>query len=319
MKRTRMTAVLICALLLCTMLFASCGEAVSVASALVDQDGNLILTMSDGTQQNVGWVAGEDGVDGQNGIDAIAPQIRINPTTNMWEISTDGGKNWNSTDVNAKGETLDNPQGLDFYPLSDGTYAVSVGNAYYLEEINYPSTYKGKRVTKIVAGPQLTIGDDEALPTRKITIGANIEEIGIFSIGYDGLNFGNLECIEFAKNSQLKMIKEEAFYWLTGLKSIILPQGLICIEQDAFESCEALASAVLPSSLTEIGDYAFGGTVLSTVYYTGTEAQWNALSIDAEKNAELASATVYYYSETEPATGKCWHYVDGVPTPWQTT
>ena len=34
---------------------------------------------------------------GAKGDDAIAPQVQINATTNEWEISTDGGKNWKST------------------------------------------------------------------------------------------------------------------------------------------------------------------------------------------------------------------------------
>ncbi len=47
--------------------------------------------------------AGEDGEDGKDGEDAVAPQVRINKDTNYWEISTDGGKTWTSTDVKATG------------------------------------------------------------------------------------------------------------------------------------------------------------------------------------------------------------------------
>jgi hypothetical protein len=36
-------------------------------------------------------------------------------------------------------------------------------------------------------------------------------------------------------------------------------------------------------------------------------------------NIELENAPRYYYSETEPTEpGNYWHYVDGVPTPWET-
>ena len=44
---------------------------------------------------------------GAKGDDAIAPQVQINATTNEWEISTDGGKNWKSTGIKANGETGD--------------------------------------------------------------------------------------------------------------------------------------------------------------------------------------------------------------------
>ena len=39
--------------------------------------------------------------------------------------------------------------GLAYYPLPDGTYAVAQGNTMYLEEIVIPSTYKDKAVTLI--------------------------------------------------------------------------------------------------------------------------------------------------------------------------
>lgn len=48
-------------------------------------------------------VTGEKGEDGD---DAIAPQVRINKETNMWEISTDGGANWTSTEVEATGDSF---------------------------------------------------------------------------------------------------------------------------------------------------------------------------------------------------------------------
>lgn len=47
---------------------------------------------------------GIDGEDGQPGEDAIAPQVRINPDTRMWEISVDGGLTWESTGVIAEGQ-----------------------------------------------------------------------------------------------------------------------------------------------------------------------------------------------------------------------
>lgn len=41
---------------------------------------------------------------GLDGNDAVAPQMRINPTTGEWEISTDGGAIWTSTGISARGE-----------------------------------------------------------------------------------------------------------------------------------------------------------------------------------------------------------------------
>ncbi|MBQ2838851.1 MAG: CotH kinase family protein [Muribaculaceae bacterium] len=46
---------------------------------------------------------GADGKDGKDGKDGNTPQLRINPTTNEWEVSTDNGVTWTSTGVKATG------------------------------------------------------------------------------------------------------------------------------------------------------------------------------------------------------------------------
>ncbi len=44
-----------------------------------------------------------NGIKGDTGAAAVAPQVRINPTTKEWEISIDGGTTWTSTGVVAEG------------------------------------------------------------------------------------------------------------------------------------------------------------------------------------------------------------------------
>jgi len=70
---------------------------------LVDEDGNIIYV--NGPDGNKGE-KGDKGDQGKsiNGSNAKMPQVRVNEDTGMWEISTDGGKSWNSTGVVAKGD-----------------------------------------------------------------------------------------------------------------------------------------------------------------------------------------------------------------------
>lgn len=83
-----------------------------------------------------------------------------------------------------------------------------------------------------------------------------------------------------------------------------------------FSNCSGLTSLIIPDSVTNIGQSAFDGcSNLKTVFYEGTEEQWEAISIGSS-NSYLTSATRYYYSETEPAlnskgtgyNGNYWHY-----------
>ncbi|MGN0818697.1 MAG: hypothetical protein ACI4L9_06985, partial [Candidatus Coproplasma sp.] len=55
---------------------------------------------SDGTD-------GKDGSDGKDGADGKTPQLRINETTNEWEVSYDEGGTWTSLGVKAIGEKGD--------------------------------------------------------------------------------------------------------------------------------------------------------------------------------------------------------------------
>ena len=90
---------LILAMLMMLCTFASCGEQTTVQGEKGEQ--------------------GEQGEQGTPGKDAIAPQIRINPDTNEWEVSSDNGKTWSSTGINATGK--DGSDGKDGVDGKDGT------------------------------------------------------------------------------------------------------------------------------------------------------------------------------------------------------
>jgi hypothetical protein len=70
-----------------------------------NSNGNVTFhlgTSAHGPEPGGAWhISGADGVDG------ISPKVQINPETNIWEVSEDGGETWDSTGVVATG-----PQGV---------------------------------------------------------------------------------------------------------------------------------------------------------------------------------------------------------------
>ena len=86
-----------------------------------------------------------------------------------------------------------------------------------------------------------------------------------------------------------------------GLTSIEIPNSVTSIGGAAFKGCSNLTSIEIPASVTSIGGSAFDEcSGLTTVYYTGTEEQWNSISIASYRNSYLTSAEkVYNYTGTE--------------------
>ena len=101
------------------------------------------------------------------------------------------------------------------------------------------------------------------------------------------------------------------------VEDLVIPSTVTEIKDYAFRGCDSITSVTIPDSVTSIGDEAFYNcNNLSKVYYNGTEEEWSGISIGSS-NYDLNYATRYYYSETEPVEeGNYWHYVGGIPTPW---
>ncbi len=141
----------------------------------------------------------------------------------------------------------------------------------------------------------------------------------VIGIGnYAFYSCSNLESVSFRKVNvygNMTFIGEKAFEKCTSLEQINLPDSVTTIKFNAFNGC-AFTSIVLPSSITTINMNSFPNT-LNTVYYKGTEADKENISINTT-NTALNNATWYYYSESNPAeSGNFWHYVSNVPTIWE--
>ena len=86
-----------------------------------------------------------------------------------------------------------------------------------------------------------------------ITIPASVESIG--SAVFQGCI--NLESVGFGENSQLQEIASLVFSGCSSLTRIILPNGIINIDDFAFSGCSSLMDITIPDSVESIGVQAF--------------------------------------------------------------
>ena len=134
-----------------------------------------------------------------------------------------------------------------------------------------------------------------ALKNIIIPASLSILEVGAFERCFD------LESVRFANGSFISTIETNTFNSDASLQSVIIPAGVNLIQSGAFGNCYALQS----------------------VYYVGTQEEWNDITIENGNECltpgSWCSATIYYYSETQPTgTGNYWHFdTDGVtPVKW---
>ncbi len=115
--------------------------------------------------------------------------------------------------------------------------------------------------------------------------------------------------------AKVTSIGSSAFASCVGIETIAIPDNVQYIGENAFEFCSGLKSVVVGSGVKSIGQMAFSGCEnLETVYYHGTESEWNEMD---SAYSGITDVMRYYYSEKQPTEeGNYWHYVDGVATKW---
>ena len=79
-----------------------------------------------------------------------------------------------------------------------------------------------------------------------------------------------------------------------SLTEIEIPKGVSVIPDRCFQNCVTLASITIPSSVTKIGGWAISGCEkLTSITFTGTKAQWNAITFGSSWNERAGSYTVF--------------------------
>ncbi len=118
----------------------------------------------------------------------------------------------------------------------------------------------------------------------KLALGTASDEVGVFEGDYALLtvvldkriqsvgvrafyDLYKLTTMTIPADSALETIGAYAFYY-NGFSEINLPEGLVSIGESAFRDVKNMSSITIPSTVTDIGVYAFSGTKLESVTFT---------------------------------------------------
>ncbi len=98
----------------------------------------------------------------------------------------------------------------------------------------------------------------------------------------------------------MNQIGKNMFYNCMVLPGLVIPEGVTSIEGGAFASCSNMTTVFIPKSVTQIGIAAFANSALTTVYYGGSEAEWNNIQKIGDTAATLSKVTLFCDIDPEP-------------------
>lgn len=122
-----------------------------------------------------------------------------------------------------------------------------------------------------------------------VTTFTTISDIGAYG---SGVFYGCSMLQEINIPAGLKTIPDHTFEFCKALTKIVIPKGVTEIGESAFEYCYALRDLTVPKTVTTVGKDAFADcTALGYVYYGGTCARWDEITIE-DGNKYLTSALI---------------------------
>ena len=150
---------------------------------------------------------------------------------------------------------------------------------------------------------------EDRLEYNAIVVEEGVTAIGDYAFAYSSA------LTSVTLPDSLTYIGNGAFEYCSGSPAVTLPEGVTTVGEWAFAYWSELETLTLPATLISIGNGAFEVCDgLTTVSYTGTESQWNEISIGTQNN-ELVNAEIDFLGIPSGTDGNIsWIIEDGVLT-----
>ena len=190
-------------------------------------------------------------------------------------------------------------KGLNFYDWSMDPFSMipnSVTTIGYL----YFGYYRGETLTIPDSVTSLsTLYLSTTSGNIDVKISNNISQIDNV---YIESAHDNLEYLNYNEYQYCKYIGNENNPYMIlidttnkNLKSYSIHPNTKTIASYAFGGCSRMTNILIPDSVIGISESAFSGcSSFTDIYYTGSEEEWNAISIDSSNDYYLKKVTIHY-------------------------
>ena len=222
--------------------------------------------------------------------------VYISDIADWCGISFDSNPLWCGANLYLNGKLVTNlviPAGVTSIGYGTFMYCGSLTSIAIPNSVTSIGVYAFKGcsgLTSVTIGNSVTSIDDSAFNGCDKLTQINVDKVNTVYSSVNGVLFNKdkTELIRYPKG------KADTSY--------VILSGVTSIGDYAFFECSSLTSVTIPDSVTSIGDGAFGWSDhLEDVYYSGTQEQWEKISISNDGNYSLTSATIHYGSSA-PAT-----------------
>ncbi len=194
---------------------------------------------------------------------------------------TGTAEEWNNINIGSNNEKLVNASRtyasteLDFAEIKKGNTVVAYkvllkGTTVFTDTLIIPTTHNGLPVTEIER--DYSAGKIYDTPVKTLIIPQGITTIS----GGAFLNFHSLTTVIIADS--VTFIGEGAFENCEKLSTVLMSGGVQEIGDMAFAQCNALTQITLPKTLTKLGTFVLQQTNITTVYYEGTQTDWDKIT-----------------------------------------
>ncbi len=235
-------------------------------------------------------------------IPASIENIAYSAFTNaseLTEIICEEGSKYSTLDgvlYEDDGKTLIRvPEGKEELSELPENIEIIMGDAFRSSKI---TEVKIPEKVRLLAGSVFELSDIE-----KVNIPKNVDTIpGMCFYGCENLKEVNIEGV-------IETIEANAFSNCKSLENIYLPYGLKAIEGAAFH-CAGLKSVVIPDSVKNIGDYAFGYYSADDIEFVKDE-EFEIFGRSGTEAEEYAIENGFKFTDISPKQPEIWHaYTD---------